>query len=181
MKFISLVIFSLLFSLLCSPQAYATEDLSQKSLRNFVQGFYDWYAPKALRDNSGLAWDVAVKEKGCYFSKELALQLQEDSNAQAKAQGDIVGLDFDPFLNSQDPEGHYKVGLITQKSGGYWVDIDGDSSGNKAENVIVVAELAYKNGQWKFVNFHYPNGYNLLAVLKALRENRKKPSVPGRT
>lgn len=177
MKLLKLVVCALLLAFPCSPQAYATGGQGQESLRNFVQGFYDWYVPKALSNNSGPAWNVALKAKGGYFSRELDLRLQEDSDAQAKSDGDIVGLDFDPFLNSQDPEGGYRVGVIKQKRGGYWVNIDDNLPGEKGGKVVVVAELAYKDGQWQFVNFHYPNGYDLLSVLKALRENRGGPSV----
>jgi hypothetical protein len=75
-----------------------------ESVRGFVQGFYDWYVPKALDHKIFRAWDLALKTKSSVFSPELAQALREDSAAQDKAEkGELVGLDFDPFLNSQDP------------------------------------------------------------------------------
>jgi hypothetical protein len=59
--------------------------------------------PKSLKDGTDTAWNLAIKTKSSVFSPQLALALKEDSAAQAKAEGEIVGLDFDPFLNSQDP------------------------------------------------------------------------------
>ena len=146
-----------------------------ESLRGFVQGFYDWYVPKALGENVGPAWNLALKAKSSAFSSQLVRALREDSAAQAKAEGEIVGLDFDPFLNSQDPSNRYQVGKITPKGETYQVEIYGVGSGSKHEKPDVIAEVAQKNGQWFFVNFDYPEGRNLLAVLKSLRESRQKP------
>ena len=41
---------------------------------------------------------------------------------------------------------------------------------------MVTAEVTGKNGQWHFVNFVYPDGHNLLGVLKALKDERDKPT-----
>jgi hypothetical protein len=153
-------------------QAQGSKEVPQ-SLRGFVQGFYDWYVPKALSDDSNPAWNVALKTRGRCFSSELALKLREDSAAQAKAEGEIVGLDFDPFLGSQDPGKHYEVSKIAQKDESYWVDIHSVSSGKRQEKPSVIAEVVQKNGQWLFVNFHYPDGRDLLGILKSLRESRE--------
>ncbi|WP_159082166.1 hypothetical protein [Rhodanobacter thiooxydans] len=123
------------------------------------------------------AWSLALKARGSVFSHQLAKALEEDSAAQTRAEGEIVGLDFDPFLNSQDPGQHYKVGRITQKGDSYWVDIhDASSSGWLHEKPGVIAEVVRKNGQWHFVNFHYSNGRDLLDALKELKASRGKPS-----
>jgi hypothetical protein len=151
----------------------------QESLRVFVQSFYDWYAPKALGSNSGPAWNNALRTKEGYFSPGLALKLRNDADAQAKAEGEIVGLDFDPFLNGQDPGEHYEVGKIVQRGESYWVDIHSVSSGKMSEKPTVIAEVVQRNDQWRFVNFHYLNGRDLLGVLKALKENREQPPSKG--
>jgi len=141
-----------------------------------VQRFYDWYAPKARGDNPGRAWDLALKQKGSLFGSELARALKEDSDAQAKVQGEIVGPDFDPFLSAQDPCERYEVGRLASKGNSYLVDIHGVCSGKKHEKVDVAAELIQKNGHWLFVDFRYPKDRNLLTVLKSLRESREKPA-----
>lgn len=117
--------------------------------------------------------------KRANFSPELMRQLKEDAAAQAKVTGEIVGLDFDPILFSQNPGQRYIAGNVTPKGDRYWVDVYGVWDGKKSAKPSVVPELIYRNGKWVFVNFHYghskfPENENLLSVLKVLRENRKK-------
>ena len=159
-------------------QAQATSPVEiEKSCRDFVQGFYDWYAPKALTARDSPAFVFALKDKHSTFSPELYRLLQQDSEAQAKAT-EIVGLDFDPFLNSQDPGHSYVVGKISVRGGRYFVDIHGKSSGKISAKPVVVPELLRKDAQWLFVNFHYgktkyPENENLLSILKTLRAQRQ--------
>ena len=172
-----------LFFLLAIPcplpaQQKNPKDL-QKSCLDFVQNFYDWYAPKTQEQNAGNTSDLALKYRSSAFSPELARQLRADSDAQAKVAGDIVGLDFDPFVNSQDPDERYVVGKITVKGDSYWVEVHSIRSGKKREKPVVVAELMLKDGRWRFVNFHYgerdrSTDENLLSTLKSLRESRQK-------
>ncbi len=158
-------------------QAKGGQDVSE-SLRGFVQEFYDWYLPMALKNTPVPAWDLALESKSSVFDPQLARVLREDSAAEAKTAGDIVGLDFDPFLCSQDPGERYEVGRISQKGEKYWVEIYGVWSGKKGEKPAVVPELRQKDGSWLFVNFHYPEDRDLLTDLKLLREDRRKASKP---
>ena len=144
------------------------------SLQNFVQGFYDWYVPLVLADHTKPAWEFALKEKKSAFAPEISKALREDSEARAQSSGEIVGLDFDPFLNSQDPSDHYQVGKIARKGASYFVDIHAVSSGRRTEASQVVAELLRKGGEWQFVDFHYPEGKDLIGLLKVLREGRRE-------
>jgi ribosomal protein L21E len=146
------------------------------SARDFAQKFYSWYVPIALNEHAGPASDLALKHRSSAFSPELLRALKEDSAAQANSPGEIVGLDFDPFLNSQDPEDRYEVGKVTRKGDSYWVEVYGVRSGKRMEPVAVLAELVRRNGHWTFVNFHYPgpHGTDLLSLLKRLREERQK-------
>ena len=178
MRFLKVITCCLLFSSLPYLLGAQTKDSQQgpQSLRDFVQGFYSWYVPHALSDSAGSAWEFAIKEKSSAFSPQLVQALRRDSAAQAKTTSEIVGLDFDPFLAAQDPCENYEVGRITQRVESYLVDIYGVCSGKKHEKPDVIAELQHKNGHWLFVNFHYPQDRNLLAVLKSLQENRRKAS-----
>lgn len=165
---------------LVSPLS-AQEDNAQnvQKCRSFVQGFYDWYVPKALRDTDVPASDLAIRIKSSSFSSELLRALREDSQAQAKARGEIVGLDFDPFLNTQDPGKRYAVGNITPKGDRYWVEVFRMSAGRKGAKPEVVPEVMLKDGRCIFVNFHYGKSKrsedeNLISTLKALEANRLK-------
>jgi hypothetical protein len=143
-----------------------------------VQDFYDWYAPRALPDNAEPALEFALKHKAQVFSPELFRQLKEDSEAQDAADGDIVGLDFDPFLNCQDCGDRYVVGGITRKGDSCWVEVYRIRSGTKSQTPVVVPESMHHDGRWRFVDFHYPNPSrpefaSLLNQLRYLRELRQ--------
>ena len=156
-----------------TPQQKVNSSDVRKSLHEFVQDFYDWYVPKALSDHAFPAWNFALKYRKPAFSPELFRALKEDSDAQAKA-NDLVGLDFDPFLNSQDPCEHYEAGGSNQVGNEYRVKIYPSCSGQKSNVPTVIAELARNDRQWIFVDFLYPDriSNDLLSDLKGLRDDR---------
>jgi hypothetical protein len=138
----------------------------------FVQQFYDYYLPKALVPD-GLT--STLDKRKADFDEPLSRALRDDIEAQAKATDEIVGLDFDPFLNSQDPAERYEVVSFEKKGGKYDVTVYEVRDGKRSEQPIVIPELTY-NGHWRFVNFHYPNGDDLLTVLQSLKANRNSPA-----
>ena len=137
----------------------------QKSCRNFVQGFYDWYFHKQA------SWDQALKHYA--FSRELRRRLHDEERQ----------LDFDPFIAGQDfsPKG-YAAGKVRSKSDRYRVDVYCLDCDGKSKELIVIPELLYKDGCWLFVNFHYkkdpkyPMNDNLLNILKWYQKERRKSS-----
>ncbi|MFZ1990470.1 MAG: hypothetical protein WAW96_11950 [Alphaproteobacteria bacterium] len=143
--------------------------------QKFVQDFYDWYAPSARAEKVGAPWMIALKEKSAYFDAKLAAALTEDNAAQAKVSDDIVGLDFDPFINSQDtPADRYVVGAARWKGNTLRVDVYSITSGKKSDKPDVVDELVITQGQFQFVNFDYPDGDNLVSTLATLKADREK-------
>lgn len=165
-------------ALLLAPQARVEgRGQAAEAVKDFAQGFYSWYVPEALKTEETPAWSVALKYKRSAFSLALFRALKEDSDAQAKASGQIVGLDFDPFLNTQDPCDRYEVGTVTPQNARYRVDIYGVCSGKRNEKPDVVAEVARRDGSWAFTNFLYPAIHrDLLGTLRTLREERQKSS-----
>ncbi len=145
-----------------------------ESARLFVQGFYDWYVPLAHKENKERPSDVAIRIKPDFFDKKLITALREDSSAQDKEPGDIAGLDFDPFLNSQDPSDHYDAGKINRKGASYFVEIYGTRDGVRSDKPDVIAEVVRKNKSWVFINFHQTDGYDLLSTLSRLKLDRNK-------
>jgi hypothetical protein len=143
-----------------------------ESARCFVQSFYDWYVPKGSFKSLGPTSDRALRTKSSFFSPKLIEALREDSAAQSRAKGEIVGLDFDPFLNSQDPDAHYSVGKVTHQGSSYIVSVYGVTPGKRPSSLAVIAKLEKHRGKWRFSNFIYPNGSDLLAVLHALSLER---------
>lgn len=157
----------------CAQHAQAaTDQNSSESLKVFVQSFYNWYVPRALGDNTSPSWNIALTQKSSMFNQKLADALKKDSIAQVQSPGEIVGLDFDPFLASQDPCERYEVGKVTQKYNSYFIEIFGVCSGKRNTKPDVIAELTWKYTSWKFVNFYYQNNKDLLSVLKSLQEGR---------
>jgi hypothetical protein len=135
----------------------------------------------ALMKRNGLdsALRVTLRQKRSSFSPELVKGLKEDLKASEKSTAEIVGLDFDPFLNTQDIAERYLVGKITPKGDHYWVEVFGVWNGQKNSNPDVVPELAFEKGQWIFTNFHYgktdiPVNENLLSVLQTLKKDRQE-------
>lgn len=143
----------------------------------FVQKFYDWYLArdKALTNENSQksVMEVALREKRSSFSPGLVKALQEDVAASEKSPNEIVGLDFDPFLNSQETPEKYIVGQVRAKGDHYLVDVFGVLEGKKDSKPTVVAELTSKNGQWIFANFHYDKD-DLVSVLEQLKKDRDK-------
>jgi Protein of unknown function (DUF3828) len=152
----------------------------------FVQQFYNWYVTteNALMKSNGLgsflsALEVTLREKRSSLSPELVKGLKEDLAASKKSPAEIVGLDFDPFLNAQDIAERYLVGKITPKGDHYWVEVFGVWNGQKNSNPDVVPELAFEDGHWIFTNFHYgktdiPVNENLVSILEVLKKDRQK-------
>ena len=130
---------------------------SESSAVAFVREFYQLYAPRGIK--SGLAaTDSIVRERPGMFSPELLGALKEDARARAGATGEIVGLDFDPFLASQDPCDNYEIGKPTdvgRTSANILVPIFARCR-NQRDSAAVIAEVTANHGSWVFANFHYP-------------------------
>lgn len=122
----------------------------EQSCRAFVQKFYDgyWnqYLPKIKDPNFSLPGTEAVlRAKPPVLSQELIDLILKDER-QSKKSGEVGNLDFDPFLNSQDPDGRYTVAKVEVSSGVCKATI---------ARAHTVADLKPSGDSWIFVNFHY--------------------------
>lgn len=167
-----------LYCVAATPANSATVKQNQ-SCSKFVRTFYDWYTSYSNQHQKERTSDSAIKLKANWFAPALVKQLKEDSAAQDKVSGELVGLDFDPFLSTNgDPYDKYVVGEASTKGGKFFVNVYGSSHNKRSAKPAVVPELALRNGQWVFTNFHYgstePVNENLVSVLKFLAESRKK-------
>src|SRR5215469_4999298 len=181
----------------CSPQAQkqdAPQDQpkkdqpkngsgeKEKAAKEFVQSFYDWYVPKDLkRGDSSPSWDMAISQKSAMFDADLLNYLNEEQKAEKKSKGDLEddSMDFDPFLNAQDMAEVYTADKVTPKGDSYWVEVYGTWNGEKSPKPDVIPEVALKNGNWVFVNFHYLGSESspdtdLIADLKGFQDERQK-------
>lgn len=179
---------SLLVLILCfaffaaNAQGQAVNPPKQEALK-FVQGFYDWYMAKnKVAEGKAVAatpFELAIRDKRPLFDPALLNLLKEDIEASAKSPGEIVGLSFDPFLNTQDPKEQYVVGNAASQGETWRVEVLGVRGGRKDTNPAVIAELARREGRWVFANFHYeksvyPENENLMGLLRALKKSREK-------
>lgn len=165
-----------ILSLLIVLSDYAQPVKAEVIPQQIVQQFYNWYVPIAAKDHTEPVFMIALKSRASLFSSELINALKEDATAQAKTQGEIVGLDWDPFLNTQDQADRYEVGKVTKKSDRTLVEVYGLRSTKKSSKPDVIVELARNSGEWLFINFRFTNGGDLLSVLKSLRVSRQKDS-----
>ena len=173
----------LVFSVASSMAQSAAAASPSESCGQFVQQFYDWYLAreKALMNEKSQesAFEATLSEKASSFTPELVKALRDDLAASKKSADEIVGLDLDPFLNSQDSAERYFVGKVQQKGDRYLVDVFGVWEGKKNPKPDVVPELALQNGKWVFTNFHYGEtdisvNENLVRILQQLKKDRDK-------
>ena len=150
------------------------------SPKDFVQGFYDWYVTSKENEPDVRGMDVALKQKKQFFDAVLYKHLWEDEAASEKSPGEVVGLDFDPFVNANGLiYNKYVAGPAVNKDGAYRVPVYGIDAGKKTPKPVLEAEVATKNGHCVFTNFHYgkseyPENENLLSVLNVLKKDRLK-------
>ena len=147
----------------------------------FVQGFYDWYfdrlnTEKTQQIASPSDYEVLTL-KPHLFTSELRKMLHDDAVATSKSPGEIVGLDFDPFINAQDWEGKYWVKSVNVKDDTCHASVWGLDAGKKVD--IVGPELRMISNNWIFVDFFYPESVgradaSLMGILTDLRNERER-------
>jgi len=157
------------------------ETSQEKSCREFVQGFYDWYFARlnlADRQNSASTqYDDVIRFRPETLTPRLRQMLKDDMDASSGDHDEIVGIDFDPYIGAQDWEGQYWARGVTLKNSVCRASVWGTDAGKKTE--IVDPELDFAANKWVFVNFHYPNSLsaqdeNLVDILNGLRVDRKQ-------
>jgi len=169
------IVFALTLIAVANAPAQSTKPASQATVRNSVQKFYDWYAPYANRPKSFMPWMRALRRKGLAFSPELTRALRRDSVAQARAKGELVGLDYDPLLNSQDPCRRYTVSSVTRRASTFSVEVRGAGGCGRHTTPDVVMELRQSAGRLEVVNVRDPahgNG-DLLSALDRLHPDKR--------
>jgi len=156
-------------------QGQAPTSVGNDSCRRFVQAFYDWYLPRAKKTR-GTASNLVLKYRSTDLSLELRKRLKEDSDAQARSR-DLVGLDFDPFLNTQDDSfERCTVEHVFRKNSNYWAQVTCVFPGPNPSKAQIMPEVMPQGERWQFVNFHYHDDSgdtDLLSILKDLQNERQ--------
>jgi hypothetical protein len=144
----------------------------------FVQGFYDWYVftSPSTGEPDWRSIPKAITEREAAFDSSLADALEEDTRAQREdTTGNIVGIEFDPFLNAQDICGRYVAGPVRRGETGFLVYVVAACDGRSDSLPSLVAEVMARGGAWVFTNFLYPGepASDLRTVLADLRRDRE--------
>lgn len=160
--------------------ATALLTMSNATPTQFVQSFYDWYVVKTKQGADVRGMETALKQKKQLFDTSLYKALSDDEAASAKSPGEIVGLDFDPFVSSNGSVADKYVARLAAKKGSLFrVPVFEITNGKISAKPVLEAEVTPKNGGYVFSNFHYrqtdiPENNDLVKVLGALRKSRAK-------
>jgi hypothetical protein len=137
------------------------------SPREFLEGFLKWYVPRANAGKSD--WKKTLKSMHWDLSARLARLLEDDAEAQARC-NEIVGIDFDPILFTQDPAERYEVGAVERQGDAYRGKVYGVEHGQRSDGPDVIAVFSRANGHWLFLNLEYPSlKTDLISILKKPR------------
>jgi hypothetical protein len=166
----------LLGLILLGASGASADEAGQKQALAFAQKFYDWYVPLANKPLKVPSSDVAIAKRPSLFDPPLLTALKADAEASRNSPGDIVGLDWDPFLYAQDPDHKYVAGDVAESGGLYHVSIYGVRKGKREATPSVVAELKPAKDSFVFTNFLYGTDGDLLGMLKQLADDRAHPS-----
>lgn len=166
------MIAAILFGLLL-PAQQAKVDSSAVALKTVAE-FYSWYVATAA-DNPGTDMR-ALSDKRWNFGADLTRALRVDSAAAAKSPDEIVGLDMDPFLNSQDPCDRYHPVKVRRSGGKFLVDVVGSGGCPAHTKPDVTVVVRFAGHQPVFTNFIYSSRAHddLLGLLAQLAADRAK-------
>jgi hypothetical protein len=143
----------------------AATDSEARSAAEFTQAFYAWYSQRGNR------FETAIRQRTAVFSPQLLEAMRADFQAQEKSPDDIAGLDWDPFLGTQDPCEPYRVGQTSRRSDTILVAVKGMcADAEPLPGPDVFAEVGRSGGQWVFLDFrHGRDRGSLLSDLASLR------------
>ncbi|HEX6533707.1 MAG TPA: hypothetical protein VF041_03870 [Gemmatimonadaceae bacterium] len=151
------------FTTAATPRRAASSDSSAVA---FVRQFYATYAPRAIAQGLSATDSVIVRQPTA-FAPELLTALRQDAVDRAAAKGEIVGLDFEPFLASQDPCERYEVGEAHRAGSSVRVSVYAVCQGKRTPQPVAVAEVTPAAGTWQLANIRYPDGGDLLTILRS--------------
>lgn len=124
------------------------------SAREYVQGFYDRYLATERTEGGGPAhWRLLGSD---VLDSTLVAALREDSAfGDQRHPGSREGLNFDPFLASQDPCPRYEAIRARSEGPGFHVTVRPLCADSSWQNQGPVVEVSYRDARWRIVNVHY--------------------------
>lgn len=148
--------------------------LQQEAMR-YVEGFLRRYLGQfeAAAERPG-DWNPLTALRAD-LSPTLLAALQADRAASAANDEEIVGLDFDPFINAQDVCDPYEARAATVRD--TTVDVAVYNTCDWGHPLVpdVIYQLQRRGERWVIVDLRYAAGQSLLEVLAYYAEHRKQP------
>ena len=162
--------FSRILSLLALGSACsARHDSVTTGAAAALQSFYDAYLPAFEQGRSRAFLDDTTT----LISPALRQALIADYQASAADSSEVVGLDFDPFLNSQDPCNSYRVGADSSVGAQHLVPVRAVCPSDTTLAAIGVLERSATG--WTLIDLKYPSDTSTLqGVLARLAKDRTK-------
>jgi hypothetical protein len=154
-------------ALAAAPWLAAEAPTPASRAQAFVAAFYAWYqGPSKPQDVAAV-----LRAKKDALAPELYRALEADLAASRKNKDEVVGLDFDPFLNTQEDSPALVAGPAVADGSAHRVPVI--EPGGKTRVTVEVDCAA----ACRITNLHYPNApspddENLLALLKLLARDR---------
>jgi len=147
----------------------------QRDAMRYVEGFLERYLgqfDEAVEHPEGWNPLTALRDD---LSPALMRALQVDREASAANDEEMVGLDFDPFINAQDVCERMESRAAAQQDTSMYVAVyDGCDWGLPlVPDVIYV--LQRRGNRWIIADIRYAGGQSLLEVLAYYAEQRKQP------
>ncbi|HEX4684640.1 MAG TPA: DUF3828 domain-containing protein [Gemmatimonadaceae bacterium] len=141
---------------------------SAAAVRRFIQQFYDWYTPFVAAGPKYPAWFRILTYSERYLAEPLASALRADSTEQGVNLDSREVIDFDPFLESQDPCPLYEATDVHSDRHDYRVTVrpicpNPISQGWQTSKPVV--SVVAEGGQWKIANVYYKEKGDLMSML----------------
>ena len=149
------------------------------SAREFVQSFLDQYLATARTSGPHPAfWRLLGSEA---LDPTLAAALREDSayGDMSSANGTREGLNFDPFLASQDPCPRYEAVSPRASEKGFRVRLDPVCVDASRQTQGPVVEVSRSGASWRVVNVFYQHADLRTLLCEYARGDRKGRRAPA--
>lgn len=151
----------------------------------FAQEFYDWYTPLGPRPG-GPSWFLLLSGRTFRLEADLVAALRSDSIARNDARQFRETLNFDPFLDSQDPCPRYAVSEVRRIGAKYRVKVKPVCANAIAQSYQTgepVLEIVSESGVWTISDVFYSDSATLKRTLCGyakddLRSERRPKKCP---
>jgi hypothetical protein len=154
----------------CSPRREPETPSASAALQSFYDAYLPVFAQGRLR--------AFLDDSTTLVAPALRRALIADYQASAADSTQVVGLDFDPFLNSQDPCSVYRVGADSSAGARHLIQVRGICPGDTT--LAAVAVLEQSSHGWELVDLQYPGDTaTLQGILARLARDRAQPRRAG--